>query len=239
MTILAIDTSGQVCSVALVDEDKVIGEYSFNYKKTHSMTLMPMIDSLLQTVEIELRDVDYIACASGPGSFTGLRIGAATAKALAHGADKRIVQVPTLDALAYNIFSVKAIIVPMMDARRNQVYTSFYRWEDNKLARLSDYMAEDVNNVLATAKEYAQEYMDEVILTGDGVPAHLETIKATNVRFLYAPANMNRQRAASVGAMAIAMLSDGTDSMDYREFLPFYIRKPQAQREYERKHGND
>ena len=102
MKILAIDTTGLVASVALADENKTIGEFTTNFNKTHSQTIMPMIEELCKMVELNLTDIDYIACASGPGSFTGLRIGAATAKGLAHGLDKKIIPIPTLDALAYN-----------------------------------------------------------------------------------------------------------------------------------------
>ena len=126
MNILAIDTTGLVASVALVNEDKTIGEFTTNYKKTHSQTIMPMIEILVKMLEVDLDTVDYIACACGPGSFTGLRIGAATAKGLAHGLGKQIIAVPTLDALAYNMMESNNLIVPIMDARRNQVYSALY-----------------------------------------------------------------------------------------------------------------
>ena len=118
MKILALDTTGLVASAAIVDESKTIAEFTTNYKKTHSQTIMPMIEAIRNMAEIELNDIDYIACASGPGSFTGLRIGAATAKGLAHGLDKKIIPVPTLDALAYNLAYCSSLIVPIMDARR-------------------------------------------------------------------------------------------------------------------------
>ena len=126
MKILALDTTGLVASVALVDEEKTIAEFTTNYKKTHSQTIMPMIEQLKNMVELDLSEIDYVACASGPGSFTGLRIGAATAKGLAHGLDKKIIPVPTLDGLAYNLAESSKLIVPIMDARRNQVYSAIY-----------------------------------------------------------------------------------------------------------------
>ena len=100
MKILALDTTGQVASVAIADEEKLIGEYTINYKMTHSQTIMPMIDDVVSMIDIDLSEIDYIACSQGPGSFTGLRIGAATAKGLALGLNKKVVPVPTLDALA-------------------------------------------------------------------------------------------------------------------------------------------
>ena len=120
MKILALDTTGLVASVALVDENKTIAEFTTNYKKTHSQTIMPMVENLKNMVDLDLSTIDYIACACGPGSFTGLRIGAATAKGLAHGLDIPVIPVPTLDALAYNMFGTNKLVVPIMDARRNQ-----------------------------------------------------------------------------------------------------------------------
>lgn len=139
MKILALDTTGQVASVALADEEKLIGEYTINYKMTHSQTIMPMVDAVVKMTDFDLSTVDYIACSQGPGSFTGLRIGAATAKGLALGLNKKIVPVPTLDALAYNIFETDKIICPIMDARRSQVYTALYQWEDGKLQNLTGH----------------------------------------------------------------------------------------------------
>ena len=121
MKILALDTTGLVASVALVDENKTIAEFTTNYKKTHSQTIMPMVENLKNMVDLDLSTIDYIACACGPGSFTGLRIGAATAKGLAHGLDIPVIPVPTLDALAYNMFGTNKLVVPIMDARSNQV----------------------------------------------------------------------------------------------------------------------
>jgi len=126
MKILAIDTTGVAASAAVVREGKLLAEDVLNYKLTHSQTIMPLVDDVLKKTETDLKTIDYIACSEGPGSFTGLRIGAATAKGLALGLGKKIVTVPTLDVLAYNIFGTENIICPIMDARRSQVYSAFY-----------------------------------------------------------------------------------------------------------------
>lgn len=129
MKILAIDTSGQTASAALIEDEKLIGEFTQNDKLTHSQTILPMVAEICEKTNTDPKDVDYIACAVGPGSFTGLRIGAATAKGLCLGLNKPLLAVPTLDALAYHMFMTGAIVCPIMDARRQQVYACFYEWE--------------------------------------------------------------------------------------------------------------
>ena len=120
MKVLGIDTSSNVASAAVIDDDNIIAEYTLNLKKTHSQLLMPMIDSMLKSCECDIKDIDLFAVSVGPGSFTGLRIGIATAKGLAHACGKKIVPVGTLAALAYNLPYAEHIIVPIMDARRSQ-----------------------------------------------------------------------------------------------------------------------
>ncbi len=232
MKILALDTSGMTATTAIVDETKTIAEFSINYKKTHSQTLMPMIENMLNIIDLDIKDIDYVAVSSGPGSFTGLRIGAATAKGIAHGINKPLVPVPTLDALAYNIFGTDKAICPIMDARRNQVYSSFYMYNDNKLERLSDYLVESIDNII----DIAYNFDCEVIFLGDGVDVHKDILKTKlEDNCLFAPLNCNMQRAASVGALAIEMIKNDM-TINYAEFAPFYLRKSQAEREYENKH---
>ena len=228
MKILAIDTTSLVASVALVDDTKTIAEFTTNYKKTHSQTIMPIIDYLKKMVELNMSEIDYIACSSGPGSFTGLRIGAATAKGLAFALNKKIVPVPTLDALAYNIFMTDNIIVPIMDARRNQVYTAFYCWENNEFKRLTDYLAEDINVVLEKLNEFGKN----AIFLGDGVKVHKDTIKQFNENYIFALPNFNEQRAATVGTLALNYVNNDK-AVNPDEFELTYLRKSQAEREYD------
>ena len=126
MKILAIDSSGLVATVAVAEDNNLLGEYTINFKKTHSQTLLPMLDEVKRTIELDLNTIDAIAISGGPGSFTGLRIGSATAKGLGLALDKPLVHVPTLDALAYNLWGSSDVICPLMDARRGQVYTGIY-----------------------------------------------------------------------------------------------------------------
>jgi len=234
MKVLAIDTTATVSSVAVVNENEVMGEFTINYKKTHSETLMPMIENLLKTIEIDISDINFVACSSGPGSFTGLRIGGSTAKAIAHGLGVPLVPVPTLDSLAYNIFEEKKLIVPIMDARRSEVYSAIYLREGKKLKRISEYLAEDITTVFGWVK--AHDNNSEAIFLGDGVSVYKELL----VREGYSvpSINMMLQRGASVGALAIELIKQGK-FVKYNELELIYIRKSQAEREYERRHGSD
>ena len=224
MKILALDSTGLVASAAIVDENKTIAEFTLNYKKTHSQTLMPMIENICAETELDLKTLDYIACASGPGSFTGLRIGAATAKGLAHGLGIKIIPVPTLDALAYNLPFSERVIVPIMDARRSQVYTAFFQTVDGRLEKISEYMAEDINDVLNSLAEIT----DSAVFLGDGVPVFKERILEFNGAHTFAPVCANMQRAACVGALA---LQRENEAVDCDKFEIIYLRKSQAERE--------
>ena len=126
MKILGLDSSGLVASVAVVEDDRLLAEYTTDYKKTHSQTLLPMLDELKKMIELDCSTLDAIAISSGPGSFTGLRIGSATAKGLGLALKKPLVEVPTLEGLAWNLWGASEIVCPVMDARRNQVYTGAY-----------------------------------------------------------------------------------------------------------------
>lgn len=227
MKILGIDTTGQTASAALVEDDRLIAEFTLNYKLTHSQTIMPMIAEIIERTETDKASIDCIACAAGPGSFTGLRIGAATAKGFALALDKPLVAVPTLDALAYNVFETGKFICPIMDARRNQVYAAFYMWENGRLIRLTDHMAESMERIV----EIAEMLEHEVIFLGDGVPVHRKKLEE-NEKFLFAPAHCNLQRAASVAALGRLLAEEGmAKSSDAFELI--YLRKSQAERERE------
>ena len=181
-----------------------------------------------------MEDIDAIAVAKGPGSFTGLRIGAATAKGLGLALDKPIVPVPTVDGLAYQLFGTSMIICPMMDARRKQVYTGFYRFEGSEMKVLKEQCAQSVEDTLDQLKAYNEP----VIFLGDGVPVyHDEVLEKMGKSAVFAPAHANRQRAAAVGALAQVYFAQGIyESAD--EFVPEYLRKSQAEREREeRLHG--
>ncbi|MDR1687463.1 MAG: tRNA (adenosine(37)-N6)-threonylcarbamoyltransferase complex dimerization subunit type 1 TsaB [Clostridiales bacterium] len=225
MLILAIESSALAASAAIVTKEKTLAEITVNNKKTHSETLMPMVDFVFRAAQTDISGISYIAVTTGPGSFTGLRIGAATAKALAHGSGKQLIGVPTLDALAYNIFDESNLIIPIMDARRNQVYSCIYQRSGEKLNALTDYMAIGINELLETAESYGKG----VVFLGDGISVYGDLILNTSKNFTLAPANNNMQRASSV---ALAAMSN-PNPITYNNLKILYLRKPQAEREYE------
>ena len=234
MKILGLDSSGIVASVAVVEDDVLVAEYTVNYKKTHSQTLLPMLDEIAKMTELDLESIDAIAVAAGPGSFTGLRIGSATAKGLGLALKKPLVAIPTVEGLAYNLYDTPGLICPIMDARRKQVYTGVYRFTDHKLEIVEDQMAVPMEEMISKLNDYGQP----VTFLGDGVPVFrarltdeilAEEIKAgRDIQF--APANMNRQRAASVGTLGLRYYAAGKTETAM-EHEPDYLRLSQAERE--------
>ena len=229
MKLLALDSSGLVASVAVLEDDSLLAEYTVNYKKTHSQTLLPMLDTVAQMIELDLNDLDAIAIAAGPGSFTGLRIGSATAKGLGLALNKPLIAVPTVDALAYNLFDTDKLVCPIMDARRAQVYTGIYRFEDHKLIPLENQMAISVKELAEKLNTIGQE----VIFLGDGVSVYRQLLdKLLTVPHTYAPAHVNKQRAAAVGALGALYYKEGK-FVNAAAHQPEYLRKSQAERERE------
>lgn len=228
MRILAIESSSLVASVAIVEDGVTLAEYTANFKMTHSQTLLPMIDSMVSLFGIDLGTVDAIAVSGGPGSFTGLRIGSATAKGLGLALNKPLIHVPTLDGTAYNLYGAKGLICPIMDARRNQVYTGIYSFEkDFEVIMEQDAM--DMGELI----EKLNTFGERVIFLGDGVPVHEQRIRETmTVPFEFAPAHVNRQRAASVAALGAVYFAEGKIETA-AEHGPDYLRKSQAERERE------
>ena len=241
MRVLAIDSSGLTATVAIVEDDQTIAEYTTNYKKTHSQTLLPMIDEMVRMVDADLKEIDAIAVAGGPGSFTGLRIGSATAKGLGLALDKPLIHVPTVDAMAYSLYGCEDIICPIMDARRKQVYTGLYSFSHKKREENDDgsLYDEPVFQVLRMQMAVPVEelirhlnvYRRRVVFLGDGVPVYKEMLaEGLKVPYSFAPSFMNRQRAAAVGALGIRYYEAGRYEAA-AEFKPEYLRKSQAERE--------
>ena len=226
MKILAIDTSGQSASVAVIANNKVLAEIFTDCGLTHSQTVMPMIKEIFDRTSLAPEEIDYIACVCGPGSFTGLRIGASTAKGLAFSLNKKIIPVPALDALAYNIISNNdtTIILPLMDARRGQAYTAFYCWEGGKFTRIRDYCCEPITEIISELRETGKN----VCILGDGAAIFLDVLVSSGVSCHSAPPHLNRTKASAAGCLALGMIDNAVDSND---FELFYIRKPQAERE--------
>lgn len=237
MRILAIDSSGLVATVAVVERDangvdKTIAEYTVNYKKTHSQTLLPMLDEIKKMTELDLATLDAIAVSGGPGSFTGLRIGSATAKGLGLVLGCPLIHIPTVDGLAYNLCYADKMVCPIMDARRNQVYTGLYKFDDCKMEVVSPQDAMGIEELAALIRAHVAADAG-VIFLGDGVPVFkkkLEEELLADYRLSFAPAHMNLQRAAAVGALAMQYFEEGKVE-SAAEHKPDYLRLSQAERE--------
>lgn len=239
MRVLAIDSSGLTATVAVVEDTQTVAEYTINYKKTHSQTLLPMIDEVVKMTELDLNTIDAIAVAGGPGSFTGLRIGSATAKGLGFALNKPLIHVPTVDGLAYNVYGCEDIICPIMDARRNQVYTGIYTFSKKAGEKEGRNLVEPVFQVIkmqmaVSIEELAERlnrYRRPVVFLGDGVPVYENVLaEKLTVPYSFAPAYMNRQRAAVVGTLGIQYYKAGKFETA-EEHRPDYLRVSQAERE--------
>ncbi len=228
MKILSIEGSGNVASIAVLTEDAVLSEYSVNHRKTHSQTLLPMVEAVLSMIECDISDIDYIAVSNGPGSFTGLRICVATAKGLGLATGKPMVGVDTLEGMAYNFENSDCILCPLMDARRNQVYTGIYAFEDNKtFLVLEKAMAVAIEDIIEKVNALGRK----VIFFGDGVPVQKKRIEELcTVEHEYAPPHRLYQSAASLGRCALSYIKSGK-TCSATELVPEYLRISQAERE--------
>ena len=226
MKILGIDSSGLVASVAVVEDGQMLAEYTINYKKTHSQTLVPMLDEIKNMTELDLKSIDAIAVAAGPGSFTGLRIGSATAKGLGLALKKPLIPVPTLDGLAMNVWGTAKLVCPIMDARREQVYTGLYRFVNGGLTVIRNGSPMAVTELAAVLNGMGEA----VLLLGDGVPVYKEVLdKELDVEHEYAPPHMSRQRAGALAVLAMEYFGKGRTETA-AEHKPEYLRPSQAER---------
>lgn len=233
MKVLGIDSSGMTATVALIEDDKLIAEFSVNNKRTHSETLMPMIDKVLTASETDIRDVELLAIAAGPGSFTGLRIGAATVKGLGMSLDVPVAAIPTCEGLAMNLSGTDRLVCPLMDARRNQVYTGLYRVSGDMPEAVIEQTACDISEIVDKVNEAGEK----VIFLGDGAAIFKEYIESNiRVEFSFANANASLQRGASIASLGLLYQKAGkTVSVD--EFTPVYLRPSQAERVREEKNA--
>ena len=231
MRILAIDSSSMVATVAITTDGILNAEYTINHKKTHSQTLLPMIAEIVKIIEIDMDSIDAVAITGGPGSYTGLRIGSATAKGIGLALNKPIINVPTMDALAYNLYSSQYVICPIMDARRGQVYTGIYKFEETEMKTIKPQcimMIDELIKELDTIKE-------SVMFLGDGVDVHKQLIDdIMDTKHYYAPASMNRHKASTLGTIAEIYYKNGKTETA-KEHKPEYLRLSQAERELKAK----
>ncbi|QGU94173.1 tRNA (adenosine(37)-N6)-threonylcarbamoyltransferase complex dimerization subunit type 1 TsaB [Clostridium bovifaecis] len=233
MKVLSIDSSTATAACAVIEDGKLLGEMVLNDKKQHSVILMPIIDSLMNNLKLDIKDIDAFVVSSGPGSFTGLRIGMATAKGLAQANNKPFIGISTLDALAFNLAYTSGIICPILDALRDNVYTALYSFNKGSLERISDYMAVHIDELIPLIKEKAP---NSVAFIGDAVSKFSEKLEKSFDSVYFAPAHLNLARASSLGELGLVRLEEGHQD-NLLTFSPIYIRKSQAEREYENKTG--
>lgn len=229
MRVFAADTSTNTASVAVMEDDLLLGEYIINHKKTHSQKIMVMTERLFDDLELTAADIDVFAAAVGPGSFTGLRIGAATVKALAHAAGKRVVSVGTLEALAYNVPRAERIIVPILDARRGNVFTASYIW-DGGLKEIDAPEGITIEECVLRCGNFSG-----AVFVGDGAEAYRGYItEKLGERAIFPHGAAMGARASNIAAIAMERAKRG-ETQSYFEMKPFYIKKCQAEKELEEK----
>ncbi len=224
MKILALDSTADVCTAAICDDSRLIAEMTVNTGNTHSQTLLPVVEQILKISETEISEIDAFACSTGPGSFTGVRIGSATIKGIAYGKNKPCVSVSTLDALAYNLIGYNGILCPVMNARRNQVYNAIYECNNGVITRLCPDRAlsiEELDEELADCEK-------QVYLCGDGYSITEKGFKKTRIHFV--PERQRLQNAYSVACCALEKYKMG-DTLTDAELVPIYLRPSQAERE--------
>ncbi|MBQ1187851.1 MAG: tRNA (adenosine(37)-N6)-threonylcarbamoyltransferase complex dimerization subunit type 1 TsaB [Peptococcaceae bacterium] len=234
MIILSIDSSTPVAGIAVSDGMQLLGEITLNTKNTHSEKLMPLVKHLLDELALSVNDLDAIAVTQGPGSFTGLRIGMATAKGLAQGAGKKLIAVPTLDCLAQNLLHYPGIICPIMNAQKKQVYTAIYRSGRDKLERLSDYQAIAVEQLAAQLKELKED----IWFVGDGVAAFADMFQELlGDACRFADGHNILPRAGALAMLAAERASEERFDDLYQAEL-IYIRKSEAEVQWEARQQN-
>lgn len=231
MKILAMDSSAVVASVALCEDGRLLAEYTVNNGNTHSETLLPMAESLLKQFSLTAADIGLFAVSAGPGSFTGVRIGAATVKGLAFGMNVPCAEVSTLEALAQNLSARDGLICPVMNARRSQVYTALFRCTDGKLERLMPDSAMAISELDGLLAEYGEP----VSFVGDGYGITVSALERTAVKEV--PERLRHQSAFSVATVALSQHLAGETVSD-SALKVNYLRPSQAERELMNKNKN-
>lgn len=226
MKVIAFETSAKAVSVAITDNGVLLGEYYQNSGQTHSRTLMKMAEDLLANTDLTIADIDAVAVANGPGSFTGVRIGAAAAKGLAWGREIPCVGVSTLEGMAASCGAQNGIVCCCMDARRNQVYNALFRAENGELTRLCEDRAisvEELSNEISALAE-------SKIVVGDGAELCYNALKGQVPELYLAPEHRRHQRASGIALVATRLLTEGAAG-DAASLAPNYLRLSQAERE--------
>jgi len=226
MNILAIESSAITASVAILTDTCVIAEYTINHKKTHSQTLLPMIAEICKMTDTAVEALDLIAVSIGPGSYTGLRIGVATGKGIALAVHKKMIAVPTLEAMAYNLYHTEKYVCPIMDAKRQHLYCGIYHFKNGELKTKLSQSILSYEELAADLNKMNQS----VVFVGDGIAVAKDYIEThLECPYALAPAHLSTQRAASIGVYAKYLYEQGK-AIDAAEVVPNYLRPSQAER---------
>jgi tRNA threonylcarbamoyladenosine biosynthesis protein TsaB len=218
MKILSIDTSSKICSTAILEDDKIIDEINLDNGRTHSENLMPMVSEILSKNDIKLSDIDVISCSTGPGSFTGIRIGISSVKSMAEVNQIPVVGVTSLEILA-RIDTSDKIKVALIDARNNQVYCGIF---DNQYQKKEEYIADDIMQVIEVFKKY-----NDIICIGDGAILHKDLIMQNIPNSTFSDAN---EQSAALGGKIAYKKYLNNDIKNADTIMPTYLRKSQAER---------
>lgn len=232
MKILAVDTSATAASVAVAEENKLIGEFSINTALTHSQTLIPMMDELLKNIGLSVNDIDAVAVNAGPGSFTGVRIGVAAVKGIAFPNNLPCVSISTLESMAYNMLGNDCVVCSVMDARCSQVYNALFRINGCTVVRMTDDRALSLTDL----KLELMNINEKVVLVGDGAVLCSDFLGSELENVTLSPFNNRIQTASSVAYAAFEKINKG-ETLTADELMPVYLRLPQAQRELNKKLG--
>ena len=232
MKLLALDSSAVSASAAILDGDKLVGEFFVNTKQTHSQTLMPMVRAVLSNANITLKEIDIFAVSVGPGSFTGVRIGVACVKGMAFAQDKPCIGVSTLEAMVFPLSMLNGIVCGVMDARCRQVYHGLFRVQNGTVERIGNDCAIAIADLAVLLEKYAGE---TIYLVGDGAGLCKETEEFAALPIQLLPEHLQYQRAVGVAQCATLRLKQGAVAVTAEQLSPLYLRLPQAERELKKK----
>ena len=232
MKILAIDTSSNICSVSILEDNKLLIEKHNDDQKTHSQKLMPLIDETLREVNLQLSDINLLACCQGPGSFTGIRIGISTVKAFADVKNIPIIGVTSLESLAYNI-KTEGLIASIIDAKHDNVYFALYELKNNSYNLICNPISDNINNVIKILKQYS----NKITFVGDGSIVHKELLDAKFNNCSFASDLENIQTSISVALAAYDKFNNSSYEPTFT-LSPIYLKKSQAEINLDAKNNN-
>ena len=227
MLTLAFDSTAKAASVAVTDSDKPLAVYTINNGLTQSELLLPMAENVLKSLKLNFSDIELLACSVGPGSFTGVRIGTALVKGIAFGKGIPCANVSTLEALAENLHGTEGIIVPVMDARRSQLYTAIFEYKNGEMIRHTEDLAISISELAERLKAFGGR---RIYAVGDGYEVAVKNLTVLGVELSETPPLVRDENAYSVARVAVRLHGEGKTTNDLQH-LPTYLRVPQAERE--------